>query len=325
MIYADQRRFGDHGIGRFAREVLSQLNYCPLALKTNPSAPFDPFLLTYALRNLKAGDIFFNPGYNPPLSCPAPFIFTIHDLNHIEGTTTGGAMRRLYYAAFVKRACYKAAYVVTVSEFTRQRIIEWSKVPAEKVVNVGSGVGTEFTSEGTSCLLPYPYVLCVSNRKPHKNECRQVEAFARSGIESEIRLVFTGESAPDLQQLIERLKLQDRVSFIGAVPAERLPSIYRGALALLFCSLYEGFGLPLVEGMACGTPVVTSNTTALREIAGEEAALLVDPTSVDQIAAALNRIIYDTALREKLRKNGFARAALYTWADTRAQVHRLLT
>jgi glycosyltransferase involved in cell wall biosynthesis len=323
MIYADPRRIGDHGIGRFAREVLSRLDYRPIAIKTNPSAPFDPVLLTYALRNLKAGDVFFNPGYNPPLSCPAPFIFTLHDLNHIESSTTDSPMRRLYYAAFVKRACYRAAYVVTVSEFSRQRILEWSKVSPEKVLNVGNGVGAEFTADGPSDLLPFPYILCVSNRKPHKNEIRQVEAFARSGLDNRIRLVFTGESAPAIQQLIERHGIQHRVCFLGTIPEERLPSIYRGALALLFTSLYEGFGLPVLEAMACGTPIVTSNTTSLPEVAGD-AALLVDPTSVEETSAALKRIVDDEALRATMRSRGIVQASKHTWGQTAKLVRDLV-
>jgi glycosyltransferase involved in cell wall biosynthesis len=323
MIYADPRRIGDHGIGRFAREVLSRLDYFPIALKTNPSSPFDPFRLTYALRKLKRGDVFFNPGYNPPLSCPAPFVLTLHDLNHVEGRTTDSPMRRLYYAAFVKRACHRAAFVVTVSEFSRQRILNWSRISPERVVNVGNGVGEEFTPKGASFLLPFPYVLCVSNRKPHKNELRQVEAFVRSGLDSQIRLVFTGESAPEIQQLIERHNIQHRVCFLGKVSEERLPSLYRGARALLFTSLYEGFGLPVVEAMACGTPVVTSNTTSLPEVAGD-AALLVDPTSVEQISFALDRVLTEKELRCNLTDRGLKRAAQFTWTATFARVKHLI-
>jgi glycosyltransferase involved in cell wall biosynthesis len=327
MIYGDPRRIGDHGIGRFAREVLSRLDYCPIALNTNPSGPFDPFFLTYALRNLKACDVFFNPGYNPPLWCPSPFVFTLHDLIHIEGPTTDSPMRRLYYAAFVKRACHRAAFVLTVSDFSRQRILQWSKVTPGKVINVGNGVGEEFTPEGAAGLLPFPYILCVSNRRPHKNEFRQLEAFARSGLDSQIRLVFTGESAPALQQVIERHNIQHRVCFLGKVPDERLPSIYRGALALLFTSLYEGFGLPAVEAMACGTPVVTSNTTSLPEVTGD-AALLVNPTSVEETAAAIKRVVNDGDLRAAMRSRGLAQAAKHTWGQTaklvRDLVHSLL-
>jgi glycosyltransferase involved in cell wall biosynthesis len=111
---------------------------------------------------------------------------------------------------------------------------------------------------------------------------------------------------------------------MGVVPEEKLPSLYRGAEALVFASLYEGFGLPLLEAMACGTPVVAANTTALPEVAGD-AALLVDPTSVEQIAGAMEQIVSDTSLRRRLREKGLAQAAQFSWASTTARVHELLT
>jgi glycosyltransferase involved in cell wall biosynthesis len=113
------------------------------------------------------------------------------------------------------------------------------------------------------------------------------------------------------------------VHFVGLVPEANLPSLYRSAEALVFPSLYEGFGLPLLEAMACGTPVVTANVTAMPEIAGD-AAVLVDPTSVEQIADAIRQIASDTSLRGRLREKGLTRAAQFSWARTAARVHRLL-
>src|SRR5205807_2179362 len=115
----------------------------------------------------------------------------------------------------------------------------------------------------------FPYLLCVSNRKPHKNESRIVDAFARARLDAGIHLVFTGESQPDLMRLIETRQLSGRVDFVGMVPEAKLPSLYRGAEALILPSLYEGFGLPILEAMACGVPVVTSNVTAMAEVAGD--------------------------------------------------------
>jgi glycosyltransferase involved in cell wall biosynthesis len=108
------------------------------------------------------------------------------------------------------------------------------------------------------------------------------------------------------------------------VPDAQLPSLYRSAQALVFASLYEGFGLPVLEAMACGTPVVTSNTSALPEVAGG-AALLVDPTSVEQIAEAMKRIVCDSTLRQQLREKGLTRAAKFSWASTADKVQELLT
>lgn len=323
MIYADQRWIGDHGIGRFARQVLSTLEYTPVPLKSHPASALDAWRLARALSNAGREDIIFSPGYNPPLFCAASFVFTLHDLNHIDRPENSSRLKRLYYATVMKRSCRKAARILTVSEFTRRRIVDWSGVRPEKVVNVGCGVSPEFHPEGAAFSLPFPYLLCVSNRKHHKNEFRTVKAFAQAHMDAEMRLVFTGNPTQELLNCIERCHLAQRVCFVGSVPDAELPSLYRSAAALVFASLYEGFGLPVLEAMACGTPVVTSNTSSLPEIAGD-AALLVDPNSVDEIALGMDRILNDTSLRNKLRSKGLERAAHFTWEMTTANVHRVL-
>jgi glycosyltransferase involved in cell wall biosynthesis len=324
MIYADHRWIGNHGIGRFAKHVLAGLDYCPVPLSGHPAAPFDSWRLARALRGLTAADLFFSPGYNTPLFCSAPFIFTIHDLSHIRCLENSGPAIRLYYATIMKRACHRATKILTVSEFTRTQIIEWSGVPPEKVFNVGCGVDPAFQPEGEKYPLPFPYLLCVSNRKRHKNEFRTVEAFAKSGLAREMKLVFTGNATIDLTRCIDQNQIGSAVKFLGPVPEEKLPSLYRGATALIFASLYEGFGLPLLEAMACGTPVVTSNVTAMPETAGD-AALLLHPTSVDEIASAMIRVVTDESLRKHLRENGLARSSHFSWEQTRDSVHHLLS
>jgi glycosyltransferase involved in cell wall biosynthesis len=323
MIYADQRWIGDHGIGRFARHVLAGLDYRPVPLVSHPASAFDTWKLTRALGKLTRDDLFFSPGYNSPLFCPSPFAFTVHDLNHIHAPWNSGTLKRLYYATVLKPACQRAAIIFTVSEFTRTQIIEWSGVSAEKVFNVRCGVDPAYHPGGEAYELPFPYLLCVSNRKRHKNEFRTVDAFGQARLAREIRLVFTGRPTTELAEYIERRKLTARVHFLGFVPEVKLPSLYRGAEALVFVSLYEGFGLPLLEAMASGTPVITSNTTALPEVAGD-AALLVNPTAVDDIAEAMASIINDTVLRQQLREKGLARSAKFPWASTTARVRELL-
>jgi glycosyltransferase involved in cell wall biosynthesis len=323
MLYADQRWIGDHGIGRFARHVLNALDYAAVPLRSNPAAPFDSWHLSRALANLNSPDLFFSPGYNTPLFCRAPFVFTIHDLSHVYCPENGSRMIHLYYATIVKRACQNAAKVFTVSEFTRRQIIEWAGVREDKVFNVACGVDAAYRPGLEIYKLPFPYFLCVSNRKKHKNEFRLVEAFAKAALDESIRLVFTGELDTKLIRRTQELNIRERVTFLGRVPEKKLPALYRGAIALLFPSLYEGFGLPVLESMACGTPVVTSNVTAMPEIAGL-AALLVDPTRVDEIAQAIERVSCDEALRKDLRERGLARAKQFSWTHTCAQVQELL-
>src|SRR5882724_6736327 len=324
MIYADQRWIGDHGIGRFARHVLADQGYCPIPLTGHPAAPLDALRLARVLRNLHHDDLFFSPGYNSPLSCPSPFVITLHDLSHMHCPENRSPLIRLYYAIVLKRACRRAARILTVSESTRVQILDWSGLSADAVCNVGCGVEPSYRPDDEVYGLPFPYLLCVSNRKPHKNELRVVEAFARSGLARKIHLVFTGNPAPRLARRIEQHHLTASVGFAGRVPESQLPSLYRGAEALIFPSLYEGFGLPILESMACGTPVVTSNVTAMPETAGG-AALLVDPTSVDEIAEAMNCIVSDTGLRRQLRDKGLARAKRFLWQNTAARVREILT
>lgn len=323
MIYADQRWFGPHGIGRFANHVLAGLVYRSVPLRSNPAAPLDSWFLSRALRDLKPTDLFFSPGYNTPLFCPAPFMFSIHDLSHIYCTENSSPPIRLYYATVMKRACRLAACILTVSNFTRNQIIAWSGVPAEKVVNVGCGVDAAYTPEGQVYRVPYSYLLCVSNRKRHKNEFRIVRAFASVKTDAALHLLFTGNPDPGLKKLINSLGIDSRVHFTGVVPETDLPSLYRGAVALVFSSLYEGFGLPILEAMACGIPVVTSNVTAMPEIAAD-AAVLVDPTSVEEITDAIQQVAYDGSLRIRLREKGLKRAREFNWTSTAGRVHQIL-
>jgi glycosyltransferase involved in cell wall biosynthesis len=227
------------------------------------------------------------------------------------------------YATVLKRACGNAAKIATVSEFTRKQIIEWADVAEEKVLNVGCGVDAAYSPGTQTYGLPFPYLLCVSNRKKHKNEFRLVEAFRAASLDAGVRLVFTGNPETSLMQSIEEQKLSGRVLFLGVVAETKLPSLYRGAMARMFPSLYEGFGLPVLEAMACGTPVVTSNIAATREIAGD-AALLVDPTSAESIAGAMNQIVDDGDLRERLREKGLRRAARFPWDRTCADLQEVL-
>jgi len=324
MVYADQRWIGDHGIGRFAQHILANLKYRPVPLLSNPASPLDSWRLARALNQLDRNDLFLSPGYNSPLFCSAPFIFTIHDLNHVDRQENSSPLKRLYYATILKRACCRAAKILTVSEFSRSQIVEWSGVSPEKVLNVRCGVDTVHLPGVAAHELPFPYLLCVSNRKKHKNEFRTVEAFARSHVPAELRLVFTGEPTAELTEWIDSLHVGGRVQFVGTVPEGQMPSLYCSAEALIFVSLYEGFGLPVLEAMACGTPVITSNTTALPEVAGD-AALMVSPTCLDEIAAAIEQIIGNAALREQLRKKGMVQAARFPWSASAEKVHTALS
>jgi glycosyltransferase involved in cell wall biosynthesis len=323
MIYADQRWIGHHGIGRFARNVLADLDYRSISLSSNPAAPLDAWHLARALAKTTSADLFFSPGYNTPLFCPAQFVFAIHDLSHVYCPENSSPLIRLYYATVMKRACHRAVKILTVSEFTRTQIAQWSGVSPSKIRNVSCGVDLIYRPGAEVYGLPFPYLLSVSNRKRHKNEFRMVAAFAKADLDPRIHLVFTGEPDAALTGCIKQHNVAQRVDFLGVVAEEKLPSLYRGAEGLMFISLYEGFGLPLLEAMACGTPTITSKVTAMPETAGG-AALLVDPTSIEQMSEAIAQLVGDRGLRAQLRENGLRRASQFSWMSTRSKVHQVL-
>lgn len=325
MVKFDSRWIGEHGIGRFAREIDQRLNLPSLNMSGNPSSPLEPLrLFLFMLFKMGKAKAVFSPGYNAPLFFFRPYIFTVHDLNHIDRPENSSVMKRLYYRLIMRRACIKAHRVLTVSEFSRNRIATWAGIDIDKVVNVGNGVDESYHPHVTPWDPGYRYFLCVSNRKAHKNELRVLEAFSLSEIDTDIRLVFTGNENESTRLKIEALNLSERVIFSGRVPEENLPSLYTGSLALLFPSLYEGFGLPVIEAMACGIPVLTSNTTCLPEIAGD-AAILVDPESVSEMVKGIRELFYNQKLRMQMRDKGFVQARKFSWDKTAEKVNSVIT
>ena len=322
-IYFDARWSGDHGIGRVSRMLDKRLCLPHLSISGNPASPIEPLRLFWAMKKLPRDAAVFNPGYNVPIFVVRPYIFIIHDLSHIDFPENSSPPKKLYYYFISRKACHKAFRILTVSEFSRQRIISWSHVPNERVVNIGNGVDPSYNPNVEPYSPGYRYLLCVGNRKAHKNEARVVEAFANSRIDRGICLLFVGEPSKNLIFLSKQFEVQERIAFLGRVPEDDLPGVYRGAMALVFPSLYEGFGLPVIEAMACGTPVLTSNVASLPEVAGD-AALLVDPTSVDQIKNGIERLCQDSNLRQKLREKGLQRAKLFKWDDVVSRVKSVL-
>ena len=322
-MLADYRWCGPHGIGRFAAEVLRRLP----ALGAVPAPwkllhPLEPARLSWVLWRLRP-QVYFSPGFNPPLCSPVPFVFTLHDLIHMRFPAASSPTKQAYYRLVVRPAVQRASRVLTVSRHTKQDILAWTGVPDERVVVVGNGVGAAFCPEGRRHAPGYPYLLYASNRKPHKNLPRLLQGLARSGLQRDVRLVLTGAPEAGLSQQITALKLHDRVVYAGQLSDADLVAYYRGALALVCPSLYEGFGLPPLEAMACGTPVVSSNLSALPEVVGD-AAVLVDPYNVEAIAWGMQRVVEDSALRQALYHKGLARAKQFTWEQTAARVSQVL-
>lgn len=322
VIY-DARWIGNHGIGRFASEIQKQIpGLIPYEERRRPWHPLDPILLAGALIRRKPR-LFFSPGYNSPLGWPGPYVFSLHDLHHLCVADNSSLAKRAYYRTIIKPACHRASFVLTVSEYSKHEICTWAKVAEEKVINVGNGVGPPFSSVGAKHEPGYPYLLYVGSHKVHKNLPRLLKAYAISGVHNDVRLLMTGEPGEQMSQNVKALGLENHVAFIGSPNNEQLAEYYRGALALLFPSLYEGFGLPPVEAMACGIPVLTSNICALPEIVGD-AGIIVQPLQTDEIADGIRRLVDDPSMILDLRRRGLVRASQFTWEKTGARAFEVL-
>ena len=322
-IYFDTRWGGNHGIGRFAAELQTRLPHVqPLSIIGPKLSLFDPLASSLAVARKREG-CYFSPGFNPPLISPIPVVFTIHDLIHLKVPSESTALRRLYYATVVWPAARSAWRVLTVSEHSRRDIIEWARIPESSVQVVGNGVSPAFFP--AQCINPRPpYLLHVGRRAGHKNINGLLDAFAASRARFDLRLMFTG--TPDRPTLARAVTLgiASKIDFSGDMTDETLADLYRGATALIFPSFYEGFGLPIIEAMACGTPVITSNTTSLAEVAGRANALLVNPVDIEELATAIDVIVTDSELRLILSKRGIDRSRAFTWGNVAARVTHAL-
>lgn len=290
-------------------------NVVPLQVPVAKLSVLDPLALSWYLRNKHDG-IFLSPGFNAPLCSPIPQVLTLHDLIHLEVPEESGPLIRAYYKAIVKPAVRRAWRVFTVSETSRNKIAAWSGISSQRIHVIGNGISSAFKPSGQ----PFPntaasYFLHVGRRASHKNIERLIQAFAlcrkRSG--SEIRLRFTLEPDRTTLEWATRYGVDKAIDFLGRLDDETLAACYRGAIGLVYPSLAEGFGIPIVEAMACGTPVISSDIEAIRETAGSGNAWLCPPTDVDAIANAMQHLMSDEPLRKRLRENGLAHSQQFTW------------
>ena len=262
---------------------------------------------------------------SPRLPCPA--VVTVHDVSFAKAPELFSRRDRSLLR-FVRGSVRRAKRVIAVSEFTRADIVDVYGLDSAKVVAIPNGVADRFRPIGDASErvrmrygINRPYMLCVGALQARKNVPLAIEAYAQiTGRGTDCELVVAGGDKGgrlDVLDAILRTRLTGRVHLLGHVEDEELPALYSGARALVFPSLYEGFGLPALESMACGTPVIASNTTGLAEAVGE-AGLTIDPSSVEELADAMRSVLNDTALRDRLVAAGRARAADFTWARTAA-------
>ena len=355
-IVIDARTATDHfpGIGRYVVSLATALQVVApetdFAFLNNPSSTTrlalpdlpthacsaSPFSLSQQwtvprqLQRLKA-TLYHSPYYLMPYLPGVPTVLTCYDLIPLIYPRYFTVAQRLIFRAAHLLAARAAGVILAISEATRSDLLRCLHLPPEKVMAVALAASARFSpSAGSEPLpeagrgqgLPERYVLYLGSNKPHKNLVRLVDAWQQVS-----RLTFQASSFtlliaghwdpryPEAKRRVEELEMRDRVLFLPNVPEAELPALYRGAALFVFPSLYEGFGLPVLEAMACGTPVVCSGTSSLPEVAGD-AALLVNPLDVEELAGKMKQVLADEAVQQDLRHKGLAQAARFSWERT---------
>lgn len=267
--------------------------------------------------------------FTPPPFSPVDYVFTMHGAVTFTHPHFYPPMVLTRLNALLRRGLKRARLTVCVSDFVRQELTDLFDIPPERLVTVHHGVGDEFhplpAIETFDLVrsrhgLDRPYFLYVGKLHANKNIVRLIEAFHAfiAETQQDMQLVLTGRQVwggEGITETIVRLRMTDRVRLIGHRSQAELPALYNAATAFVFPTLWEGFGLPVVEAMACGTPVITSNIACLPEITAG-AALLIDPLSTADLAQAMHQVYTDASLRESLRARGLARAACFNWHNT---------
>lgn len=288
--------------------------------------------LPHALRRLRV-DVLHSTHHTLPLA-PAGFrrVVTIHDVTFFRIPERYPPARRHYMQTLTRLAARVADAIIVPSNTVRDDVIKTLRAPPEKITTVYEAAASRFKSvapEIASAVareygIEGAYVLSVGSLEPGKNRVRLIRAVGMMrDAGAPCRLVVVGQKAWNYGEefaLVERLGLGDRISYLGYVAENDLPALYSGATAFAFPSLYEGFGLPVIEAMACGTPVLTSNLSATAEVAGD-AAVLVDPLSVEDIRDGLARLLNEPSLREELAAKGLARAGEFSWRRAADETH----
>jgi glycosyltransferase involved in cell wall biosynthesis len=271
--------------------------------------------------------------FSIPRALPCPYVMTVHDvLEHLSRAREQNGFWRSLHFSLTKRVLSGAERIFAVSNFTKAEIEKLFGIPADRIEVVYNAIDERFLAGHASAAdrdllaqryqITYPFLLYAGRISPHKNVVRMIEAFSalkteleRDELYPDLKLIIIGDDLsgnPDLRRTVVRSGVQNDVRFLGFIPIEVLRIFYDEAKIFVFPSLYEGFGLPPLEAMVHGTPVVTSNVSSLPEVVGN-AAVLVNPENVFEIMRALHRVLTDKALRDRMKERGYQQAAKFSW------------
>ncbi|MEM7344137.1 MAG: glycosyltransferase family 1 protein, partial [Chloroflexota bacterium] len=283
-------------------------------------------------------DVLFVPSHVLPIYCPVPAVVTIHDLGYYHYPEAHRAFDRWYLDWTTRRHGRVAQQVIADSLATKEDLIAAYQTDAARINVVYLGRDETLTRVTDPHLIAMTktryqidgdYLLYVGTLHPRKNLTRLVEAYHRalqSQQSASVKLVIAGKRGwlyNDIFERIQQLGLTEQVIFPGYITDQDKTALLSGALGYVFPSLYEGFGLPVLEAMACGVPVLTSNTSSLPEVAGE-AALLVDPHNIEEIADALGQLMIDSEVRQQLVNQGYQQLQAFSWAKAAEQILTVL-
>jgi glycosyltransferase involved in cell wall biosynthesis len=271
--------------------------------------------------------------FSIPRALPCRYVMTVHDmLDHMARAREQSGFWRSLHFQLTKHVLAGASRIFAVSNFTRNEIEKLFEIPPERIEVVYNAIDERFLRGHASAAdrnliarryqVTYPFLLYAGRISPHKNVVRMIEAFSalkteleRDAAYPDLKLIIIGDDLsgnPDLRRTVVRSGVHNDVRFLGFVPIEVLRIFYDEAKIFVFPSLYEGFGLPPLEAMAHGTPVVTSNVSSLPEVVGN-AAVLVNPENVFEIMRALHRVLMDQPLRERMKERGYKQATRFSW------------
>jgi glycosyltransferase involved in cell wall biosynthesis len=360
-VAIDTRKIHDFGIGTYIRNLLRQLaridqntEYVLLCREPDvgiaaqlgpnfrgvvePSPNYslrEQIHVPWVLRRERP-DVFHAPHYVLPPAVRCRSVVTIHDCIHLMFPQYLPNRAAYAYArASMWAAARRSDRILTVSEASKRDILHFFNVQPEKIVVVYNAIDEHFSATPSEeqvarirerYQLDHKFVLYVGNIKPHKNLVRLIEAFSQlRRTHDDLKLLIIGDEIsklPALRRAVHRNKLHKFVRFLGYLKDDTLTVLYRLASVFVFPSLYEGFGLPPLEAMASGTPVVTSNVSSLPEVTGD-AAVLVDPYDIDSIGDGMRRILDDPRLAEELRAKGLKRAREFSWERSVEKTQRV--
>jgi len=294
--------------------------------KTLPHTPLIRIPLTLAAELRRRPVDILHVQYTAPPLAPCETVVMIHDLSFEHLPETFKRRSWMQMRLTVRRTARSASHVVTDSEYSRQDILRTYRLPPERVTTTPLAASSRFKpTDDRRVLEKYGiegnYILAVGSIQPRKNIARLIRAYTlmlSQHRDSTPKLVIAGKYAWLFEDTIRAAAVSsanDKILFTGYVPESDLAALYTGALCFAYPSFFEGFGIPLLEAMRCGTPTITSDRTCFPEVVGD-ASLIIDPFDEQSIADGLWRMISDVALREQLRSRGFAQSSLFDWRQT---------